>query len=119
MGGFFPAVIALFFQKPAAGPYDEEEPVMVLCDNIEGLPRVGTVLSEHFYLADGILFQSKCLEHSISWADFYQFGIRINWSMQPDVQVEPLGHSIVMAGTSQALRVSLEKYLGNENWQRC
>jgi hypothetical protein len=113
MGGFFPAVIALFFQNPAAGPYDEEEPVMVLCDNHTGLPRVGIVLSEHFYLADGILFQRKCLEHSITWADFYEYGIRINWSTQPDVQVEPLGHSIVMAGTPKALSVSLEKYSGN------
>ena len=114
MGGYFPMVIALLFQDQAAGPQEEQKTVMVLCDNTTGLPRVGTVLSEHVYLADCMLFQEKCLEHSMSWADFNQFGIRINWSVQPDVQVDPLGHDIVVAGTSQAPRVSLKTVYGGD-----
>lgn len=113
MGGFFPMVIALFFQVQAAGLEGQEQPVMVVCDNTTGVPRVGTVLNEHVYLADCILFQKKCLEHSISWADFQQFGISINWSAQADVQVEPSGHSIVVAGISQAFQFSLKKHSGN------
>ena len=112
MGGFFPMVIALFFQDETAALQEEEKPAMVVCDNTTGIPRVGTVLSEHVYLADCILFQKKCLEHSVSWADFQQFGIRINWSVQHDVQVEPSGHSIILAGTSQTIQVSLEKHSG-------
>jgi hypothetical protein len=114
MGGFFPAVIALFFQIEGVGLQEEGNSVIVLCDNTTGLPRVGTVLSEHVYLADYILFQKKCLEHSIAWADFQQYGIRINWSVQSDVQVEPSGHSIVVEGTAGAPRVSIEKRSGME-----
>lgn len=113
MGGFFPMVIALFFQVQAAEWDGEEQAVMVVCDNTTGVPRVGTVLGEDIYLADCILFQKKCLEHSMSWADFQQFGIRIDWSAQHDVRMEASGHSIVVAGTPQALRCSLQKYLGD------
>jgi hypothetical protein len=112
MGGFFTMVIALFFQSEAAGFQEEGRPVIVLCDNTTGRPRVGTVLGEDFYLADGILFEKKCLEHSLPWADFYQSGIRINWSVQNDAQVEPSGHSIIVAGTPEAPLVSLETRLG-------
>lgn len=115
MGGCFPMVIALLFQDQAARPQEEEKTVMVLCDNTTGLPRVGTVLSEHINLADCMLFQKKCLEHSISWADFQQYGIRINWSIQPDFQVELSGHSIVVAGTSQAPHVSLKPFAGDDD----
>jgi coproporphyrinogen III oxidase len=73
---------------------------------------VGTVLSEHFYLADGILFEKKCLEHSLPWGDFHQSGVRINWSTQKDVQVEPSGHSVIVAGTPEAPLVSLETRSG-------
>lgn len=106
-------VIALFFEDQATGPWEDRKPVMVLCDNTTGVPRVGTVLSEHVYLADCVLFQKKCLEHSIPWADFHQFGIRVNWSAQDHVQADPSGHSIVVTGTSHAIQASLKTHQGD------
>lgn len=100
-------VIALLFQISNSEPQDAEKVLMVICDNTTGVPRVGTVLSEHVLWADNILFQEKCLEHSVPWADFQHIGIRINWSAQPGVQVNASGHSIVVAGTPRAPNVSL------------
>jgi hypothetical protein len=105
LGGFFPMVIALLFLVNDAE--SEDKTIMVVCDNTTGIPRVGTVLSEHAMLADDTLFQDKCLEHSVPWADFQHLGIRINWSAQPDIQMDSLGHSIIVAGTPRAPRVSI------------
>jgi hypothetical protein len=107
LGGFFPMVIALLFLVNDAE--SEDKTIMVVCDNTTGAPRVGTVLSEHVMFADDTLFQEKHLEHSVPWADFQHLGIRINWSAQPDIQMDASGHSIVVAGTPRAPRVSLVK----------
>jgi hypothetical protein len=107
LGGFFPMVIALLLRVNDAE--SEDNPIMVVCDNTTGVPRVGTVLSEHVMLAGNILFQEKCFEHSVPWADFQNLGIRINWSAQPDIQMAASGHNIVVAGTPRAPRVSLVK----------
>jgi hypothetical protein len=108
LGGFFPMVIALLFLVNDAE--SEDKTIMVVCDNTTGVPRVGTVLSEHVMFVDKTLFQEECLEHSVPSADFQNLGVWINWSAQPDIQMDASGHSIVVGGTPRAPRVSLVKH---------
>lgn len=88
----FPMVLAMYYKATGLSHAD---PILILCNNETGVPRVGVVLTTSMKNARNLIFDAKRREDSVSWNDFEDALIDIKWWEQDGVKVDQQGHKII------------------------